>query len=107
MVVISSGSDMICYTFREDRLTVTIRFIYRPDEELHELYLGERSFHTVTCYDDAVPLVSTPALKKLSGEPALHHTWRCHHHTRADVIKMVHALEENITSDLIPLNILK
>ncbi len=62
--------------------------------KFEELHLGERSFHTITRYDDTVPLVGAPALKKLSGKTALHHTWRCHHHTRANVIKMVHALQE-------------
>lgn len=62
--------------------------------KIEEIHLGEGSFHAITCYDDAVSLVSAPTLKKLSGKTALHHTWRCHHHTGADVVEVVHALED-------------
>lgn len=29
--------------------------------------LGKRAFYTVAGYDDAIPLISTPAFKELSG----------------------------------------
>uniref|UniRef100_A0A3B4V4D2 DnaJ heat shock protein family (Hsp40) member C30 n=1 Tax=Seriola dumerili TaxID=41447 RepID=A0A3B4V4D2_SERDU len=55
--------------------------------------LGQCALHTVSSDDDSVPLISAPALKELSGESTLHHTWRRHHHTGTDVIEMIHALE--------------
>lgn len=56
-------------------------------------HLGERPLHAVTSNDDAVPLVCAPAFKKFSGQTTLHHAWRCHHHARPNVIKVVHTLK--------------
>lgn len=56
-------------------------------------HLGKRPLHTVTGNDDAVPLVCAPAFKKFSGQTTLHHAWRCHHHARPNVIKVVHTLK--------------
>lgn len=55
--------------------------------------LRQGSLHTVSSDDDSVPLIRTPALEELSGESALHHTWRRHDDTGANVIKVVHALD--------------
>lgn len=62
-------------------------------------HLGQRSLHTVAGDDDAVPLVGAPALEQLSGQAALHHARRRHHHAGPDVVEMVHALTERQQGD--------
>lgn len=97
MVVISSGSDMMCWSNRakinpraKPQKCNLLHFLSYPD-------LGQGSLYAVAGDDHAVPLVSAPALKELSGEAALHHTRRRHHHAGTDVIKVIHALEESDT----------
>ena len=64
-----------------------LHFLSGPD-------LCQGSLYAVAGNDHSVPLVSAPALKELSGEAALHHPRRRHHHARTDVIKVIHALGE-------------
>lgn len=70
-----------------------IRFVNIIMTDLPDL--GQCALYTVSSDDDSVPLVCAPALKQLSGEPALHHTRRRHHHAGADVIEVIHALEKH------------
>ena len=100
MVVISSGSDMMCCrTHTNEPFSERKKGCICLYPTLHILsailsYLGQCAFYTVSSDDDSVPLVSAPALEELPGEAALHHTRRRHHHTGADVIKVIHALEK-------------
>lgn len=78
---------------REDAATSAT--VIRNDTESKTVTdLGKCAFHTVPCYDDAVPLIRAPALEELSGQAALHHARGGHDNAGTDVIKMIHALGE-------------
>ena len=54
--------------------------------------LSQCSLHTVTGHYHPVPLVCTPGLKQLSGQPTLHHTWAGQDNTGTNVFKVLNVL---------------
>ena len=64
--------------------------------------LSQCSLHTVTGHYHPVPLVCTPGLKQLSGQPTLHHTRTGHDNTGTNVFKVLNVLtRENTVVDII------
>ena len=56
---------------------------------------GHGALNRIAGNDDSVFKVAAPALKKLSRQSTLHHTWAGHHHGGSYVVEMVYALKQN------------
>ena len=63
--------------------------------------LSQCPLHTVTSHYHPVPLVRTPGLKQLSGQPTLHHTRAGQDNTGTNVFKVLNVLAREKTVDVI------
>ena len=59
--------------------------------------LSQCSLHTVAGHYHPVPLVCTPGLKQLSGQPTLHHTRAGQDNTGTNVFKVFNVLTREKT----------